>query len=48
MAEAAKKIRIEFSKMREEITKNIHIDDFIRVLPSGPSQIKEVALGDAA
>jgi len=48
MAETAKKIRIEFSKIREEITKNIHIDDFVRVLPSGPSQIKEVALGDAA
>ena len=48
MAETAKKIRIEFSKIREEITKNIHIDDFVRVLPSGPSQIKEVSLGDAA
>lgn len=48
MADAAKKIRIEFSKIREEITKNINIDDFVRVLPSGPSQIKDVALGDAA
>jgi predicted ribosome quality control (RQC) complex YloA/Tae2 family protein len=48
MADTAKKIRMEFSKIREEITKNIHIDDFVRVLPSGPSQIKEVALGDAS
>ena len=48
MADTAKKIRMEFSKMREEITKNITIDDFVRVLPSGPSQIKDVALGDAA
>jgi len=48
MAETAKKIRLEFLKMREEITKNINIDDFVRALPSGPSQIKEVALGDAS
>lgn len=47
MAEIAKKIKIEFSKIREDIAKNIHIDDFVRVLPSGPSQIKEVSLGDA-
>ena len=48
MAETAKKIRIEFSKLEEEITKNISLDDFVRVLPAGQSQIKEVALGNAS
>ncbi len=47
MADAAKKIRIEFVKLEEEITKNISIDDFVRVLPAGKSQIKEVNHGDA-
>ncbi len=47
MADAAKKIRIEFLKLEEEITKNISIDDFVRVLPAGQSQIKEVNYGDA-
>ncbi len=45
MADAAKKIRIEFSKLEEEITKNISIDDFVRVLPAGKTQIKEVNHG---
>jgi predicted ribosome quality control (RQC) complex YloA/Tae2 family protein len=48
MVDAAKKIKIEFSKLEEEITKTINIDDFVRVLPSGQSQIKEVALGNAS
>ena len=47
MVDAAKKIRIEFTKMYEEITKQISIDDFVRVLPAGKSQIKEVKLGDS-
>ncbi len=47
MADAAKKIRIEFSKLEEEITKNISIDDFVRVLPAGKSQIKEANFGDS-
>ena len=47
MVETAKKIRIEFSKIHEEITKKINIDDFVRVMPSGKSQIKEVDMGDA-
>ena len=46
MVETAKKIRIEFSKLEEEITKNISIDDFVRVLPAGKSQIKEVNYGN--
>ena len=47
MVDTAKKVRIEFSKIHEEITKKISIDDFVRVMPSGKSQIKEVGVGDA-
>ncbi len=47
MVDAAKKIRIEFSKLEEEITKKISIDDFVRVLPAGKSQIKDVGIGDS-
>ena len=45
MVDAAKKIRIEFSKMYDEITKKISIDDFVRIMPAGKSQIKEVNTG---
>ncbi|EGP94721.1 ribosome rescue protein RqcH [Nitrosarchaeum koreense] len=48
MVDAAKKIRLEFLKLEEEITKKISIDDFVRVLPAGASQITEIGLGDAA
>lgn len=47
MVDAAKKIRIEFSKIHEEITKKISIDDFVRIMPAGKSQIKEVEVGYA-
>ena len=47
MAETAKKIRMEFSKIHEAITKKINIDDFVRVMPAGKSQIKEVGIGNA-
>jgi len=47
MVDAAKKIRIEFSKIHEEITKKFSIDDFVRVMPAGKSQIKEVEVGNA-
>ena len=47
MVDAAKKIRVEFSKIYEEITKKISLDDFVRVLPAGQSQIKEVGTGDS-
>jgi len=47
MVETAKKIKIEFTKLVEEIAKQIGIDDFVRVLPSGQSQIKEVTLSNA-
>jgi len=47
MVDVAKKIKIEFSKLEDEITKKISIDDFVRALPAGQSHIKEVAFGDA-
>ena len=46
MAECAKKIRIEFLKIFEDITRKINIDEFVRALPAGKSQIKEISLGD--
>jgi len=48
MPEVAKKIKLEFSKLEEEITKQIDLDDFVRALPAGQSQIKEVSYGDAS
>lgn len=48
MVDAAKKIRLEFLKLKEEITKKINIDDFVRALPAGASQITESGLGDAS
>ena len=48
MVDAAKKIRLEFLKLKEEITKKINIDDFVRALPAGASQIIEIGLGDAS
>ncbi|KER06453.1 fibronectin-binding protein [Marine Group I thaumarchaeote SCGC AAA799-E16] len=47
MVDAAKKIRLEFSKIHEEITKKISIDEFVRVMPAGKSQVKEVNRGEA-
>lgn len=46
MAECAKKIRIEFLKIFEDITRKINIDEFVRALPAGKSQIREISLGD--
>ena len=48
MVDTAKKIKIEFSKLEENITKQISLDDFVRSLPAGKSQIKEIGYGDAA
>ena len=46
MTDVAKKIRLEFIKMNETITKQISIDDFVRVLPAGKSHITESGKGD--
>jgi len=42
LAEAAKRIRAEFMQIDEATTKKIHIDEFVRALPAGKSQVKEV------
>ena len=47
MAETAKKIRIEFAKLEEQTAKSIPIDDYVRALPAGKSQIIKVEYGDA-
>ncbi len=46
MVEAAKKIRIEFLKLHENIAKKINIDEFVRALPAGKSQIIEIGEGN--
>lgn len=46
MVDVAKKIKNEFAKLNEEIIKDIPLDDFVRVLPAGQSQIKEVNHGE--
>ena len=46
MVECAKKIRIEFLKLFEDIARKINIDEFVRALPAGKSQIVKVDLGD--
>ena len=33
--------------MFEDITRKINIDEFVRALPAGKSQIIEVSMGDA-
>ncbi|QLH03729.1 hypothetical protein C5F47_00320 [Nitrosopumilus cobalaminigenes] len=47
MAEAAKKIRLEFLKMFEDITRKINIDEFVRALPAGKSQIIKIEIGNS-
>lgn len=47
MVDVAKKIRLEFAKINEDIVKQYNIDDFVRVLPAGESQVKEVKQGNA-
>ena len=47
MVETAKKIRIEFSKIEEQTAKSISVDDYVRTLPAGKSQIIKVEYGDA-
>ena len=48
MVQAAKKIRLEFTKVHEEITRMIHLDEFVRVLPAGGSHITELGDGQNA
>ena len=48
MVDTAKKIKIEFSKLEEDIAKSISIDDYVRALPAGQSQIINISYGDAS
>ncbi|MGY5143366.1 MAG: ribosome rescue protein RqcH [Candidatus Nitrosopumilus sp. bin_32a] len=47
MVDTAKKIRLEFSKLEEDIAKSIPIDDYVRALPAGQSQIIKIEYGDS-
>jgi predicted ribosome quality control (RQC) complex YloA/Tae2 family protein len=42
MTDVAKKLRLEFIKLDEDLTKQFTIDDFVRVLPAGTSRIVDV------
>ena len=46
MVDVAKKIKKEFSKMKENIVKEISVDEFVRVLPAGESHIIKSGLGE--
>lgn len=48
MAEAAKRVRTEFLKLDEQAARGIQLDDIVRAMPAGKSQIKHAGLGDAA
>ena len=45
MVDAAKKIRFELISINEIIAKSFSVDDYVRVLPSGPSRIIESGSG---
>ncbi len=44
MPEVAKRIRLEFIKLNEDVAKHFTIDDYVRVLPAGGSRIVDVGL----
>jgi hypothetical protein len=44
MTDVAKKLRLEFIKLQEDVAKKFTIDDFVRVLPAGTSHIVDVGL----
>jgi hypothetical protein len=41
MTETAKRLRLEFIRINEDVGKQFGIDDFVRVLPAGESHITE-------
>lgn len=43
ITETAKRLRVEFIKLQEDIAKQFDIDDFVRALPAGESHITEIA-----
>jgi hypothetical protein len=46
MVDSAKKIKLEFIKMKEDVVKSLSIDEFVRVLPAGESHVLESGLGE--
>lgn len=48
MVEVAKKIKLEFNKMTDNVAKSLSIDEFVRVLPAGDSHVTESGMGDRA
>ena len=46
MVNVAKKIKLEFNKMKEGIVKSLSLDEFVRVLPAGKSHVVESGLGE--
>jgi hypothetical protein len=41
MTDVAKRLRIEFIKLNEDVAKQFTIDDYVRVLPAGESHITD-------
>ena len=46
MVDSAKKIKLEFLKMKEDVVKSLSIDEFVRVLPAGESHVLESGFGE--
>ena len=46
MVDAAKKIKLEFLKLKGSAVKKLSIDEYVRVLPAGASHIVESGLGE--
>lgn len=44
ITEVAKRLRIEFIKLNEDVAKQFNIDDYVRVFPAGESHITETGL----
>ena len=45
MADVAKKIRFEFVSIKEDIAKSFSVDEYVRVMPAGPSRVIEAGSG---
>ncbi len=41
MPDVAKKIRLEFLSSNEDIAKSFSLDEYVRILPAGPSRVIE-------
>ena len=45
LADVAKKIRLEFLANNEDLAKSFSIDEYVRILPAGPSRVIESGSG---